>query len=99
MIWVVNQLHHQARPRTRHRSLEQLLTALGASGPDRNRAVVLRRRTQPAAADPADVGWAARARAAECTVWAMDDFTAGEGTVHTAIGCRRPQPQHARGGA
>src|SRR4051794_18324983 len=50
------------------RTLEQLLTALSAADPDRDRALELHRRTRPITADPADVGWAARARAAGCVV-------------------------------
>ena len=71
------------------RTLEKLLTALHAAGPDRQRALELHRRTQPTRVDSADVGWVARVRAAGCVAWPMGEFTAVRATVHTAIGRRR----------
>jgi hypothetical protein len=72
------------------RTLKHLLSVLGAAGADRDRALQLHRRTQPTTPDPADVGWPIRARAAKCTVWTMEEFTAAEATVHTHR--HRPPP-------
>lgn len=77
------------------RTLETLLTVLGASGGERAQALELHRRTQPAGVDPAEVGWVERARQVGCMAWPMDEFTAVRATVHTAIGRRHDTvPDH-----
>ncbi|MBV9920307.1 MAG: helix-turn-helix domain-containing protein, partial [Pseudonocardia sp.] len=93
VIAYVTQPDHRRGTRT----LEQLLSVLGAEEDDRDRALQLHRRTRPSPPDPAEIGLTARAREASCTVWPMDKFTADEATVHTAIG-RRPSHPHHDGG-
>ena len=70
------------------RTLELLLTALGATAEERAHVLQLHQQTLPEPVDAAEVGWTARARAAGCVVWPMAEFTAVRATVHTAIGRR-----------
>ncbi|MFZ0118878.1 MAG: tetratricopeptide repeat protein [Pseudonocardiaceae bacterium] len=76
------------------KSLKSLLTALGASEQDRDRALKLHQQTLLGGADPAEVGWETRARAVNCKVSAMAQFTATVARVHTAIGSRHSAHPH-----
>ena len=67
------------------KTLKLLLAALDASEPDRDRALELHRQTLPGGVDPAEVGWAARARAAQCTMWEMAEFTATSVAVRGCV--------------
>jgi transcriptional regulator with XRE-family HTH domain len=88
-VWNYLTVGHRRKTRT----LERLLDALGASPSDRDRALQLhRRRILVNGADPAEVGWSARAQLANCTVWTMAQFTASQAGVHTAIGRHRTYP-------
>lgn len=90
-------LNYITKPEHRRdaRTLELLLTALGAPAQERAHVLQLHQQTQPQPVDAAEVGWAARARAAGCVVWPMAKFTAVAATVHTAIGRRQPAvPEH-----
>jgi hypothetical protein len=84
----------KAGHRRHTQTLQLLLVALGASRQDRARAAALHRRTQPGAVDPAEVGWAQRARSADCTVWTMAEFSVSDATVHAALGRRIYQQGH-----
>ena len=95
-------LNYITKPEHRRdvRTLELLLTALGASAQERAHVLELHRQTLPEPVDAAEVGWTARARAAGCVVWPMAEFTAVRATVHTAIGRRQhrsPQSRPGRG--
>jgi hypothetical protein len=83
------------------RTLELLLDALHATADLRAQALRLQDQIDKRRTDrsrPAScvtlAGWRARVTRAGCAVWSLDEFTASEATVQTAIGRREPLTGH-----
>ncbi|WP_143267885.1 hypothetical protein [Amycolatopsis alba] len=65
--------------------LKALLAAMGADAVESAEALRLLKLTRPGDVAPDEVGFAAAAAMADCTVWEMERFTPAEASVHAAI--------------